>query len=267
MADSQFNPLGTVTAPADWTLPPSLNLALKNVYASFDGSGASGNFVPCLEIVSDSGHTVGTYPCQRTVAAGASADVTWFPSIGASDGIRFDTYPQAGQWLYVEADGETTFTNREGWLVTASIALLSYGHDGGLYLANIGDAGASSSLDIECLPADSTDATTFDINALAAYDFNVAAGHDINLRTGARPDWPGLGSNINLRAAEEVNIKADGDQANIGTTSTVLTCDESAGIYLAAGLSQLFVLDRLPSADPGVSNALWNDGGTVKVSP
>lgn len=81
MADSQFNPLGSVTAPADWTLPASLNLLLKNVYASFDGTGAGGSFVPCLQIVSDSGHTVGTYPCATTVAAGASADVTWFPRV------------------------------------------------------------------------------------------------------------------------------------------------------------------------------------------
>lgn len=81
MADSQFNPLGTVTAPADWTLPASLNLQLKNVYASFDGTSAAGSFVPCLQIISDSGHTVGSYPSATTVAAGASADTTWFPGL------------------------------------------------------------------------------------------------------------------------------------------------------------------------------------------
>lgn len=86
MADSQFNPLGTVTAPADWTLPASLNLLLKNVYASYDGTGAAGSFQPCLQIVSDSGHTVGSYPCATTVAAGASADVTWFPVRGGTSG-------------------------------------------------------------------------------------------------------------------------------------------------------------------------------------
>lgn len=84
MADSQFNPLGSVAAPADWTLPPSLNLQLKNVYASFDGTSAAGSFVPCLQIVSDSGHTVGSYPCASTVAAGGSADVTWFPRVAGS---------------------------------------------------------------------------------------------------------------------------------------------------------------------------------------
>ena len=86
MADSQFNPLGSVTAPADWTLPASLNLLLKNVYASYDGTSAAGSFQPALQIISDSGHTVGTYPCSTTVAAGGSADVTWFPGLGAAAG-------------------------------------------------------------------------------------------------------------------------------------------------------------------------------------
>ena len=83
MADTQLNPLGSVTAPASWTLPASLNLQPKNVYASYNGTSAAGSFVPCLQIISDSGHTVGSYPCATTVAAGASADVTWFPRVSA----------------------------------------------------------------------------------------------------------------------------------------------------------------------------------------
>lgn len=83
MADRQFNPLGQESAPAGWTLPANLQLLLKQAYASFDGTGAAGSFQPCLEIVSDSGHTVGAYTAS-TVAAGASADVTFFPRVAGS---------------------------------------------------------------------------------------------------------------------------------------------------------------------------------------
>lgn len=82
MSDRQFNPLGDEQTPAEWTLAASLQVLLKNVYAEFDGSSAGAAYVPTLELVSDSGHTIGTYPFQGTVAAGASADVTWFP-VGA----------------------------------------------------------------------------------------------------------------------------------------------------------------------------------------
>lgn len=82
MADRQFNPLGNVSAPAGWTLPSNLQLLLKNVYASFDGTGAAGSYQPCIDIISDSGHTVGSYTAS-TVAAGGSADVTWFPRVGS----------------------------------------------------------------------------------------------------------------------------------------------------------------------------------------
>lgn len=96
MADRQFDPLGTVPSPADWTLPPSLQVLLKNIYASFDGTGAAAAFLPCVEIISDSGHTVGTYPTSTQVAAGASADTTWFPHVsgggGGSAGLAWALY-------------------------------------------------------------------------------------------------------------------------------------------------------------------------------
>lgn len=84
MADRQFNPLGTVSAPADWTLPAGLQILLKGVYASFDGSGAGSGFQPAFEVITDSGHSMGVFNCDTTVAAGGSADVTWFRGLGGS---------------------------------------------------------------------------------------------------------------------------------------------------------------------------------------
>lgn len=77
--DVQITPLGTSDAPATWVLPAASEIIPKVVRAIFDGSGASGSFKPTLEIVSDAGIVVATVPTDETVAAGASAEVTWFP--------------------------------------------------------------------------------------------------------------------------------------------------------------------------------------------
>lgn len=79
MADRQFNVGGTLTAPADWLLPASLEVIPKTAFAKFDGSGASVAWVPCLRIISDSGHVAAEAVASTSVPAGGSADVTWFP--------------------------------------------------------------------------------------------------------------------------------------------------------------------------------------------
>ena len=84
MADRQFSVGGTQSAPADWVLPASLEIIPKTAYASFNGAAAAGSFVPLLRVISDSGHVEGEFPCTTTVAAGGSADVTWFRGVGAA---------------------------------------------------------------------------------------------------------------------------------------------------------------------------------------
>ncbi len=81
MPDVQFHPLGTEDAPADWELPQSLEIIPKCIRAVFDGSAAASTFRPSLVIVSDSGREIGRFPVAvaDAVAAGGSAEVTWFP--------------------------------------------------------------------------------------------------------------------------------------------------------------------------------------------
>jgi hypothetical protein len=45
--------------------------------------------------------------------------------------------------------------------------------------------------------------------------------------------------------------------AKVGTAAAVGTVDAASG---------LTILTNLPAADPGVAGAVWNDGGTLKVS-
>lgn len=86
MADVQYRPLGEEPAPAGWTLQGGLEIVPKTAYASFDGTGAAGPFVPCLRIVSDAGIVAGEYVADASVAAGGSADVSWFRGLRGGGG-------------------------------------------------------------------------------------------------------------------------------------------------------------------------------------
>jgi len=80
--DAQIHPTGVEPTPARYLVPQSAELLLKGVFAKFDGSGAAGDFQPLLRIISDAGSTSIEAVSDTTVAAGASADVTWFPRVG-----------------------------------------------------------------------------------------------------------------------------------------------------------------------------------------
>lgn len=73
---------GTAGAPLNYTVPGAVTFRLKSVYAEFDGTNASGDFLPAVEFVSDSGHlnAIAIDPNSK-VAAGGSAAVTWFPGV------------------------------------------------------------------------------------------------------------------------------------------------------------------------------------------
>ena len=82
MADISIQDPAVHPAPKSYTIAGAQEIILKGVSASFDGSGAASSWVPAVQIVDPSGHVVGTYPCGTALAAGASADVAWFPGVG-----------------------------------------------------------------------------------------------------------------------------------------------------------------------------------------
>lgn len=85
MADVAIVSRATVAAPKDYTLAAGEELALKAVRASVDGSGAGGSFLPALQLVAPDGTVMWTACDPANVfAAGASADVTWFPGVTAN---------------------------------------------------------------------------------------------------------------------------------------------------------------------------------------
>jgi hypothetical protein len=112
MGDVVISASQVIAAGQGYTVPSAQEITVRAVRAQFNGAAAAGSYVPTLQIVGDSGLVVAECPVGATVAAGASADVSWFPGVKAAastapagGGLEFDTYPQAGQWLYLETDG------------------------------------------------------------------------------------------------------------------------------------------------------------------
>ena len=82
--DQQILVVGTAATPASWRVPGNGQVTPRTVYALFDGSGAASPFQPALKVISDGGEVIGIYPCAQSVAAGGSANVTWFPGLGGA---------------------------------------------------------------------------------------------------------------------------------------------------------------------------------------
>lgn len=102
MADVGLAIAATQPAPLKYTIPSAQEIVPKFVTATFDGSGAAA-FVPTLQVLYSNGMVGGSFPLSSTVAAGAVADVSWFPHVApaaaaSSSGWQFDTDPQAGDW-------------------------------------------------------------------------------------------------------------------------------------------------------------------------
>lgn len=81
--DQQVLVTGTAAAPASFTVPGNGQIQPKSVFATYDGTGAAGAFQPALKVISDGGEVVGIYPCDTSVQAGGTADVSWFPHVAA----------------------------------------------------------------------------------------------------------------------------------------------------------------------------------------
>lgn len=82
MADVALVAGGAVEAPLTYVVPGAQEIIIKSIIASFDGSGAGGDYVPTLQILAPNGMILASCPVATAVVAGASADVSWFPRGG-----------------------------------------------------------------------------------------------------------------------------------------------------------------------------------------
>lgn len=74
--------LGSNQVPLAYTVPVPGSLTPLSASAVYDGSGA-GAFLPCLSLYDSDGNLISRATAPE-VAAGSSAEVSWFPSVGGS---------------------------------------------------------------------------------------------------------------------------------------------------------------------------------------
>lgn len=81
MADVSIRSTAVTAAPMDYKIPGAQEIAPKSVTASMDGTSASGQWFPCLQLVDPAGNVMFSAIASSPLAAGVSADVSWFPHI------------------------------------------------------------------------------------------------------------------------------------------------------------------------------------------
>lgn len=102
MADVEILAQQLSAAPLPYVIPGGQEIELKVLAAAFDGSAASAPWQPAIQVVGPSGQVLRTFPLSTALAAGASADVTWFPGGRVSAGSSY-TPPTAWQ-VWTDSD-------------------------------------------------------------------------------------------------------------------------------------------------------------------
>lgn len=77
-ADEQILVAGTSAVPVVYMVPNAIEAALLCVNATINGASAASAFLATVEIWSDGGVCVARCPCFTTIAAGGSAEISWF---------------------------------------------------------------------------------------------------------------------------------------------------------------------------------------------
>lgn len=76
--DAQISFPDVADAPITYVVSGAQTFLLLACNANFNGAAALGGYLPTLELISDSGHIIARSPVASTVAAGGSAEVSWF---------------------------------------------------------------------------------------------------------------------------------------------------------------------------------------------
>lgn len=122
--DQQILVAGQSAVPLSYTVPNAIEAALLCVNATINGTAAPSSFLATVEIVSDGGVIVARCPCFTTIAAGGSAEVSWFrlrdsnidstPSNTPYETLILSTGGLTLYWKLDDAPGSTTTADRLG---------------------------------------------------------------------------------------------------------------------------------------------------------
>lgn len=141
MADTQIWAPDVAAGESVYEVRGGVEFTLKAVNADFDGSGAAAVYLPCVLIVSDSGHVIARACDQAvTVGAGDDAEVSWFPGVkhsAAAVATSLDMFSPHQDADLFAFDINGVWINHWNTAATVDTACL---HNG--YLASDGTAGA-----------------------------------------------------------------------------------------------------------------------------
>jgi hypothetical protein len=238
MADTAIRAKVTAAAPLNYVVAGGQEIIVKTVYGVFDGTGAGTAFYPTIRLLAPGGDVVGEYRAEATVAAGASAQVTWFPGVTESGDIRFNVDNEGG---YLDITTNNKDPNGYGFALTdlTNGGILVHGNGGGGVVLEADQAnnpgvslitrGASNSgLDFE----------THDMNN-AGFNFTTN-------------DSGNGGFAVNTLGASNGGI--------------ALTAGAAGGIALTLSGGGQLLMSGLPTANPGGSHRVWNNGGVLNIT-
>lgn len=117
MPDLQIPAPGTKAAPLVYTVPGSVEMIVKAAFATFNGTGAGGAFLPCLRVLSPAGLVVGEYVTDSSVAAGSSAEVSFAPFLRASAGATPAAASGLPNCVRTDQTGQTIAHSTESLIV------------------------------------------------------------------------------------------------------------------------------------------------------
>lgn len=218
MADVAVLAPASGAVPRDYTVPGAQEILPKAVSAQMDGSAAGSPWFPCLQVLDPGGHVMFTAIAGAAIAAGASADVSWFPGVKQAttgtggSGIQFDTDPQSGDWLVVTTTGANGATG-DGVRFTdtgfGGIEFRTTGFSadgGGVYMQSDSNSNASQSNALQVRSNEQGSTTTSAIRADGVN--NTGTGTTFGIICNA--DGNGTGGATGLSAQSDVSTNGSG---------------------------------------------------------
>jgi hypothetical protein len=107
VADAQISNPAVADGASDYQVKPAVEILLKAVSADFDDNGAASSWLPAVLLTSDSGHIIArALDPSVSVAAGGSAEVSWFPGVKRGGGGSGPTTPSL-PWVVAWGLGAT----------------------------------------------------------------------------------------------------------------------------------------------------------------
>lgn len=109
MAASVLVARNTHSAPKDYMVPGAQQITLLSVQAEVDGSGAAGDFLPALQVLSPAGDVLWTGVPNSAITAGGSVSVSWFPGVNAATAPTVLNIPNTVYQVKITAGASSTF--------------------------------------------------------------------------------------------------------------------------------------------------------------